>query len=94
MMEENPSFESAELEVNSQSADLERLRQERRGQLVSIITTVTIHAILLLLLTLIFVSLGPEEVPQIVAVTEKGLEQDNLNKKDFIRYLIFRMQLL
>ncbi len=84
-MEENSSFESAELEVNSQNADLERARQERRGQLVSMITTVAVHAIILLLLTLIFVSLGPEEVPQIVAVTEKGLEQDNLNKKDFAR---------
>ena len=72
-MEENSSLEAAELEVNSQGADVERLRQERRGQLVSIITTVTVHAILLLLLTLIFVSLGPEEVPQIVAITEKGL---------------------
>ncbi len=72
MMEENSSFESAEIEVNSQNADVERLRQARRGQLVSIITTVTVHAILLLLLTLIFVSLGPEEVPQIVAVTESG----------------------
>ena len=78
MMEENSSFEADELEVNLEAAGLERVRQERRGQLVSIVTTVAVHAILLLLLTLIFVSLGPEEVPQIVAVTEKGLEQDNL----------------
>jgi len=85
MMEENSSFEADELEVNLEAAGLERLRQERRGQLVSIVTTVAVHAILLLLLTLIFVSLGPEEVPQIVAVTEKGLEPDNLKKKDFAR---------
>ena len=71
MTEENSSLEADELEVNLEAADLERLRQERRGQLVSIVTTVAVHAILLLLLTLIFVSFGPEEVPQIVAVTEK-----------------------
>ena len=69
-MQEPISLDDAELEAKEAAAKDEFLRLKKQGKVVSAITTTIVHLVIVLVLWCIIVALGPDEVPQIVAITE------------------------
>lgn len=84
-MKQNLDLQRVDVDAKCQAAELSAERGERRTQFTSLVITVAVHVVVALLLALAVISMGPEEVPQIVAVSSDAPERDNLKKKDFAR---------
>jgi hypothetical protein len=84
-MQEPISLDDAELEAKEAAAKDEFLRLKKQGKLVSAITTTIVHLVIVLVLWCIIVALGPDEVPQIVAITETKDNTYQIEKQDFAR---------
>ncbi|MEC9326622.1 MAG: VWA domain-containing protein [Verrucomicrobiota bacterium] len=84
-MQEPISLDDVELEAKEASAEEEFLRLKKHGKLVSAITTTVVHVVIAFVLWCIIVALGPDEIPQIVAVTETKDDTYQIEKQDFAR---------
>ena len=84
-MQEPISLDDVELEAKEASAEEEFLRLKKHGKLVSAITTTVVHVVIGFVLWCIIVALGPDEIPQIVAVTETKDDTYQIEKQDFAR---------
>ena len=84
-MQEPISLDDVELEAKEASAEEEFLRLKKHGKLVSAITTTVVHVVIGFVLWCIIVALGPDEIPQIVAVTQTKDDTYQIEKQDFAR---------
>ncbi len=84
-MQEPISLDDAELEAKEAATEDEFLRLQKQGKLVSVITTTIVHLVIVLVLWCIIVALGPDEVPQIVAIAETKDDIYQIEKQDFAR---------
>ncbi|MEC9035745.1 MAG: VWA domain-containing protein [Verrucomicrobiota bacterium] len=84
-MQEPISLDDAELEAKEAATEDEFLRLQKQGKLVSVITTTIVHLVIVLVLWCIIVALGPDEVPQIVAIAETKDDTYQIEKQDFAR---------
>ncbi|MAB59861.1 MAG: hypothetical protein CMO46_04880 [Verrucomicrobiales bacterium] len=57
----------------------------KQSKVASLVTTLIIHLFVVLVLYLIVISFGPDEVPQIVALTETQTDTPQVEKKDFAK---------
>jgi hypothetical protein len=57
----------------------------KQSKVASLVTTLIVHLFVVVVLYLIVVSFGPDEVPQIVALTETQTDTPQLEKKDFAK---------
>ena len=84
-MQEPINLDDAELEAKEAATEDEFLRLQKQGKLVSVITTTIVHLVIVFVLWCIIVALGPDEVPQIVAIAETKDDTYQIEKQDFAR---------
>jgi hypothetical protein len=84
-MIKNMELDRDKVAARTQAAELEVDRSVRRSRSSALGVTVLVHILIAILLGLAFVLPEPKPIVQIVAVTDKGIGEDNMKKKDFAR---------